>query len=256
MALARVDFFSDALGLSTSMSVILPQEAKTQIGLSSTRPEGDVPVLYLLHGMSDDDTTWSRRTSVERYVAELGIAVVMPQVHRSFYTDQVHGLPFWTFLSEELPHLVGQMFRVSGARADTFVAGLSMGGYGAMKWALREPWRFAAAASLSGALALGDRDTVREEVRRDHEIAFGARPVTGTDDDVLHLLGAADPDQLPALYVACGSEDFLHRHTLDFLEVADRRGIPVTTHLGPGDHEWQYWDDRIRDVLAWLPITR
>ena len=114
----------------------------------------DVPVLYLLHGLSDDDTIWSRRTSIERYVAPLGIAVVMPQVHQSFYSDEVHGLPFWTFLTEELPALVHGFFRTSTRREDTFVAGLSMGGYGAMKWALREPHRFAAAASLSGALAL------------------------------------------------------------------------------------------------------
>ena len=156
MALLRCDFFAETLGLSTSMTVILPQETSRQIGMAGAARE-DVPVLYLLHGLSDDDTIWSRRTSIERYVAPLGIAVVMPQVHQSFYADEVHGLPFWTFLTEELPELVHGFFRTSTAREDTFVAGLSMGGYGAMKWALREPHRFAAAASLSGALGLSDQ---------------------------------------------------------------------------------------------------
>ena len=116
MALLRCDFFSDVLELSTSMTVILPQSTSGQIGMSGSAGEGAPPVLYLLHGLSDDDTTWLRRTSIERYVAPLGLAVVMPQVHRSFYTDQAHGGRYWTFLSEELPALVGGFFRVSDRR--------------------------------------------------------------------------------------------------------------------------------------------
>src|SRR6478752_8532516 len=133
MALMRCDFFSEVLGLSTSMTVILPQSTSGQIGMTGTERDGPPPVLYLLHGLSDDDTTWLRRTSIERYVAPLGLAVVMPQVHRSFYTDEAYGGRFWTFVSEELPALVSELFRVSTAREDTFVAGLSMGGYGALK---------------------------------------------------------------------------------------------------------------------------
>src|SRR3954454_13731935 len=128
MALLRCDFFSDVLGLSTSMTAILPQSTSAQIGMSGSVGGGLPPVLYLLHGLSDDDTTWLRRTSVERYVAPLGLAVVMPQVHRSFYTDQAHGGRYWTFLSEELPAVVNSFFTVSDRREDTFVAGLSMGG--------------------------------------------------------------------------------------------------------------------------------
>src|SRR5213080_4930690 len=134
------------------MTVLLPQRTTTQIGMAGGGSDEPPPVLYLLHGLSDDDTIWLRRTSIERYVAPLGLAVVMPQVHRSFYTDQASGGNYWTFLSEELPELVGTLFRVSQRREDTFVAGLSMGGYGAVKWALRQPDRFAAAASLSGGL--------------------------------------------------------------------------------------------------------
>ena len=128
MAHLRVDFFSDSLSLSTSMTVLLPQRTTTQIGMTGATIEGPPPVLYLLHGLSDDDTIWLRRTSVERYVAPLGLAVVMPQVHRSFYSDEVYGRRYWTFVSEELPELVASWFRVSQRREDTFVAGLSMGG--------------------------------------------------------------------------------------------------------------------------------
>jgi S-formylglutathione hydrolase FrmB len=153
----RCDFYSEVLGLSTSMTVLLPQQTSSQIGMSGSAPQGDPSVLYLLHGLSDDDTIWLRRTSIERYVAPLGLAVVMPQVGRSFYADEEHGNRYWTFLSEELPRLCHEFFRLSARREDTFVAGLSMGGYGALKWALRDPGRFAAAASLSGALDVAAR---------------------------------------------------------------------------------------------------
>ena len=153
MARIRCDFFSDALELSTSMSVILPQRVQTRIGTDEPPPSDEAPpVLYLLHGLSDDDTIWSRRTSIERYAEALGLAVVMPAVHRSFYTDQAYGGNYRTFLTRELPDVVHRFFRVATARERTFVAGLSMGGYGALGWALSEPDRFAAAASLSGAL--------------------------------------------------------------------------------------------------------
>jgi putative tributyrin esterase len=254
MALLRCDFFSDVLELSTSMTVILPQATENQIGMTGRLREG-VPVLYLLHGLSDDDTTWSRRTSIERNAAEKGLAVVMPQVHQSFYADMAHGLRFWTFLTEELPGLVDRFFRVSGRREDTFVAGLSMGGYGAMKWALREPGRFAAAASLSGALGLSDRHGGNDAwFRRVLDTAFGDEPIEGSGNDIGHLLRTADPAALPALYVGCGTEDFLFHESVGFVETAQQGGIPLTVSFGPGEHEWDYWDREIQQVLDWLPL--
>ena len=251
MALIRCDFFSEVLELSTSMTVLLPQSSSGQIGLEAHAGTAPPRVLYLLHGLSDDDTMWLRRTSIERYVAPLGLAVVMPQVHRSFYTDQAHGSRYWTFLSEELPGIVAQFFRVSDRPQDTFVAGLSMGGYGALKWALRHPDRFAAAASLSGALDLvqlqleGGRPAVMDA-------ALGDGSVAGTPDDLFHLLEAAVPGSLPRLFVGCGAQDELLDHTRRWADRAATRGIPVTVDIGPGQHEWGYWDDRIEAVVTWM----
>jgi putative tributyrin esterase len=254
MALLRCDVFSDALGLSTSMTVILPQPTTTQIGLTGGAADEPPPVLYLLHGLSDDDTVWVRRTSIERYVAPLGLAVVMPQVHRSFYTDEAYGLRFWTFVSEELPEIVGRFFRVSQAREDTFVAGLSMGGYGALKLALRQPARFAAAASLSGALDVADlARSNRQEDPMLWRRVFGERRVQGSDDDLFALVARAKPDSLPALHVSCGTEDYLIASNRAFIEACRARRVAVSTICDPGEHEWGYWDARIQDVLAWLP---
>ena len=100
------------------MTVLLPQQTATQIGMAGHHSTGPSPVLYLLHGLSDDDTIWLRRTSIERYVAPLGLAVVMPQVHRSYYTDEAYGGRYWTFLSEELPqsgrHVLPPVRRTAG----------------------------------------------------------------------------------------------------------------------------------------------
>lgn len=258
MAHLRCDFFSEALSLSTSMTVLLPQRTTTQIGMTGRTVGGDPPVLYLLHGLSDDDTVWLRRTSIERYVAPLGLAVVLPQVHRSFYIDESYGGRYWTFLSEELPELVGSLFRVSARREDTFVAGLSMGGYGALKWALRQPDRFAAAASLSGAVHVASLRTRRErpEDPRLIERVFGDDEVAGSADDLLALVARADPAALPALYVCCGTEDELIGDNETFRDACASAGVPLTVDFGPGAHDWAYWDAKIQDVLAWLPLPR
>ena len=258
MAHLRCDFFSESLSLSTTMTVLLPQQAATQIGMAGRQLDGPPPVLYLLHGLSDDDTIWLRRTSIERYVAPLGLAVVMPQVHRSFYADQAAGGRYWTFLSEELPELVSTFFKVSTRRDDTFVAGLSMGGYGALKWALRQPERFAAAASLSGALHLERLRTLppRPEDPELYARVFGDQPVGDTPDDLLWLVGQADPASLPSLWVGCGTDDLLLDSNVQFVEACTGIGIDVTTSLVEGEHEWGLWDREIQQVLAWLPLRQ
>ncbi|SDS88715.1 S-formylglutathione hydrolase FrmB [Paraoerskovia marina] len=258
MAHMRCDFFSDVLEMGTSVSVILPQAPREQIGGPApvhTTAEAP-PVLYLLHGLSDDDTAWTRNTSIERYAAEHQVAVVMPRVERSFYHDEAHGQRFWTYLTEELPAVVASFFRVSQAREDTFVAGLSMGGYGALRWALSEPERFAAAASFSGVLDVAEPGL--PEARADlYATVFGSQPTAGTDSDLLHLLRtrvAAGTD-LPALRVTCGTEDALFSGNERFLAEARHLGVDVAVDLGPGDHEWGYWDAQVRAALAWLPLA-
>ncbi|WNS80655.1 alpha/beta hydrolase family protein [Domibacillus sp. DTU_2020_1001157_1_SI_ALB_TIR_016] len=254
MALLHCQFYSDVLQLSTSMTVILPQQTHSQIGMQSKKNSSKHQTLYLLHGLSDDDTIWTRRTSIERYAAPLGLAVVMPQVHHSFYTDMAYGSRYWTFLTEELPTITQSFFPLSDAREDNFVAGLSMGGYGALKWALSQPERFSAAASLSGAVDIVSRV---EEGSRDHlfELVFGDGQVAGTKHDLFTLLETAQhAAEKPALYQCCGTEDFLYEDNLRFKEACDKTSFDVTVQFDSGSHEWGYWDRKIQDVLRWLPL--
>ena len=259
MTLIHCNFFSDVLGLSTAMDVILPQTAGGEAGGSSGAQGRRLPTLYLLHGLSDDHTIWQRRTSIERYVEGRGLAVVMPAVGRSFYTDAVHGLRYWTFLSEELPAIARSLFPLSAAREDTFAAGLSMGGYGAFKLALRCPEKFAAAASLSGSLDLSSHAHAEGAWRAELEDIFGnLDAIAGSDNDLLHLAEtvARASGPKPRLYQWCGTEDFLCAGNVRFRDYARRVGLDLTYEESPGSHEWSYWDRQIQRVLEWLPLQK
>jgi S-formylglutathione hydrolase FrmB len=247
MAMIRCDFGSETLGLDTSMTVLLPEET-----------DAPPPVLYLLHGLTDDATAWTRFTSIERYAAAKGLAVVLPQVHRSFYANEAYGMRFWDFLSEDLPLAVERFFRVSTERADTFVAGLSMGGYGAMKWALRQPERFAAAATLSGALDLAyiQEFDLRPHMRTLVAQVFAGRRVGGGDEDLLHLVNTAKPAALPRLLLRCGTEDHLVKQNERFVAACAAAGVELDSGFGPGEHGWDYWDAQIQTVLDWLPLPK
>lgn len=257
MALLSCNFFSDVLGLSCSMNVILPQETNNQIGLEGTATQSTLgfPTLYLLHGLSDDHTIWVRRTSIERYAAQYGIAVVMPAADRSFYTDTAYGARYWTFVSEELPEIVGSFFRVSQRREDTYVAGLSMGGYGAFKLALAHPGRFAAAASLSGALDMAHSVTASD--RHDEafwEPIFGdPSRLAGSENDLMRLAqDAAATGDAPRLFQYCGTNDFLYQENQTFLAHAKKLALPLEFHEDDGDHSWDVWDRWIQAVLSWM----
>lgn len=253
MALLTCDFFSDSLGRGTSINVVLPQPTQEQIGVSGSGFEDPPRVLYLLHGLSDDHTAWVRYTSIERYATARGFAVVMPAVDRSFYANEKHGHAYWDYVSEELPQVVRRFLRVSDDPGDTFVAGLSMGGYGALKHAVTHPERYAGVASLSGVAdirQLADRLERGEIVER----VFGGS--FGPEDDLFSLLVSVDPDTAPRLYVGCGTEeDRLMPPNERFVAEARGRGLDVTTDFRPGVHEWGLWDTQIESVLDWMAAT-
>lgn len=262
MAFLDFHFFSEALGLTCAAHVLLPQSTSRQIGLTGGARREKYPTLYLLHGLSDDHTIWTRRTSIERYAAERNLAVVMPAVGRSFYQDTAGGARYWSFVTEELPALCEQFFPLGTAREQRFAAGLSMGGYGALRLGLACPEKFCAAASLSGALDLARR--LREAGRAgalmnraEYTGIFGPELCAeGTDADLFFLAEklAASTAPRPALYVACGTEDAMLGESRAFHALLDRLRINAEYRESPGAHDWRYWDEEIQRVLAWLPV--
>lgn len=257
MILNEVNFFSETLDLGSMMHVLIPQRAQVEIK-SKRKPK--YRTLYLLHGHSDDHTAWQRWTSIERYVEGLNLVVVMPAVHLSFYNDMAYGGKYWQFISEEVPAVVRDMFSLSSAREDNFVAGLSMGGYGAFKLALTYPDRFAAAASLSGAL---DIQAVVSEKKDDplnkawlvemRNVFGDLEKVPGSKHDLFVLAKrAAKAPVKPRLYQCCGTEDFLYADNVRFRDAIRLLPLDLTYEEGPGEHTWAYWDEMIQRVLAWM----
>ena len=247
MAHLVVDYYADALGVQTRMHVLLPQRLAA----------GKAKTLYLLHGMSDDEGTWMRRTSIERYAEEKGLAVVMPDGGLGWYTDMYRGLAWFKFISGELPALCRRFFPIlSDNREDTYIGGNSMGGYGALKCALRAPRTFSRVISLSGALDAADtaiNNTV-PATRRYWEDVFGpAEDVSGSENDLFAAATAlTDPALRPRIYMWCGTEDFLYGQNIRMRDHLRALGYDLTYEESPGDHQWQYWDKKIAGALDWL----
>jgi len=254
MAFLEVNFFSDTLHMCSSMNVILPEDLS----------EGATcPVLYLLHGMSDDHTAWCRYTSIERYANAKHLAVVMPTTGLGWYTDMEIGYDWFTFISKELPQIVHSFFpMISQKREETFVAGLSMGGYGAMKLALHCPEKFAKAGCLSGALdIIGE---FKEATAAGPEFApwptywediFGnIRTIRKKGNDNLKTAEelAAAGGEKPSFYIWCGTSDFLYKNNLHTVRKLKALGFDVDAHYGVGDHQWKYWDQHIQEILDWM----
>lgn len=251
MAFLETHVFSQALEVAVTVNVLLPEPSQG-IGLEGAKAQEPPRVMYLLHGYSDDQSIWMRRTSVERYCAKYNLAVIMPAVNHSYYANELQGERYWDYVSQELPQMMHSMFRLSQAPGTELVAGLSMGGYGAMKLALTYPERFAAAASFSGAVdaeALLRKREPRPTMRR----AFGtAKAFHGSENDLFHLMEQnAGAPRKPRLYVACGTEDFLFGQHKKFIPALEKNGWDVTHEETPGfGHEWAYWDAQLAAFLS------
>ena len=248
MALLHVTFYSGTLEREVQMDVVLPETAKGLIGMVGVAGR-QCKTLYLLHGMSDDQTIWQRRTAIERYAAAYGLAVVMPCTDLGWYTDMYRGDRYFTFITRELPAVCRDLFpMMSDRREDTYAAGLSMGGYGALKCALRAGDVFSRGASLSGAVDVRLRagDGYWEDV-------FGPKEqVAGSFNDLFAAAEELPPDQRPSLFMWCGTEDSLLPSNRALRDHLLKLGYDLSYSESEGNHSWQWWDLHIQDVLRWL----
>lgn len=260
MAFLQVSAYSNVLEMEVNVNVILPQTTVKKIGTQTEGLVADVPVLYLLHGMGGNHSVWERRSSIERYVAQYQLAVVMPSGDLGFYTDTTYDMPYWTYLSEELPQIIHELFpQLTTKREKTFAAGLSMGGYGALKLGLKKPENFAAVASLSGALQIGEEVESLLQLRKAAfwEGIFGPlEQIKGSANDPDFLLEAlvASGKPQPRFFLACGEQDFLYSASEGMAEKMAAKGVDVTFEHGMGVHDWQFWDQWIQRALTWFAI--
>jgi len=235
MAVFHCDYRSRILAGNVNFNVVLPEQCVD-----------DIPFVLLLHGLAGNQDDWLRFTSIERYAIERSIAVVMPNADKSFYSDMVHGRKYYSYVTGELLDYVRRVFPLSRKREKTFVAGLSMGGYGAFKIALGASDQFAAAASLSGVPDMVQRIQAGRfpEVRKAIWGNNYMETLPGSSDDPYELVRRLEASDLPKpwLFQACGTEDTLYDNNLLFKEFIENRGFVYEFHEGPGAHTWDVWD--------------
>lgn len=261
MARIICDMYSDSLQSNTTITVIVPTANKDP--QSATRalyqPEKKFQTLYLLHGLFGDHTDWTRYSQIESYAEEYQIAVVMPSASNSFYTDMSHGPRYYTWISEELPYAVRALFPLSDKREDNFVAGLSMGGYGAFKLALKKPEQYAAAISLSGAVDICGLVQGAEFPKSQIEDIFGEiEKIPGGENDLFALTDQLVKSGKPAprFYQACGTEDFIFDFNVRYRDYAKAAGLDLTYEEGPGVHDFYFWNTYVKKALEWLGLKK
>jgi putative tributyrin esterase len=247
-------FYSPTLQMQTQAYVLLPEyDTLHKLG------GGPLPTLYLLHGLSDDHTGWMRDTRIEKYANKYALAVVMPAANRSFYTDMAQGAKYWTYISEELPRVMESYFPLSTTREGRFAAGLSMGGYGAMKLGLLRPENYAAIAAFSAPLMLQEvyQFPAAGIDRQELDNLFGGEAALRTGENNLCLAAARlSPAAAPRMYVSCGTKDFLFEANQAFAALfAVKFGIRYETVEGAA-HTSAFWDREIEKALAWMPLQK
>ncbi len=253
MALLKTEIHSNVLNMDTHITVILPHDI--------TKSNAPAKVLYLLHGLSDDCSKWSRYTALERKVHGKNLAVIMPEVQRSFYADMCYGLNYFQYVAYELPELCKNMFNISDKREDTFVAGLSMGGYGAMKIAFTRPEAFSKVASFSGAVAFkktldkgADSIYSAERVKELIGICGDDMKFTDLEDPFFLAKKVLDESVNPDVLLTCGTEDFLYQDNIEFKDYLKAIGYPAKFLEWKGEHSWKFWDESLDHLIEFLGV--
>lgn len=261
MALIEINFISECLMRTVTVNAIIPFD---KIPADGQAKKARIPfkTLYLMHGIFGNYTDWVSGTRIQRWAEEKDLAVIMPSGENHFYVDcKANGERFGEFIGKELPTKMRELFPLSDKREDTFIGGLSMGGYGAIINGLKYNDTFGYIAGLSSALVLEDlvseKSGITQAAFGDDYVrtVFGDAPIGSENDYYALANNLADSNrQKPQIYMCCGLEDTLLDKNRKYASFLKEKGFSVTYEEGPGNHEWDFWDRYIKKVIDWLPL--
>lgn len=264
MALMETHYYSFSMNSNITLNVFVPTPSSNEqvVEMNHSQKydyESGLPVLYLLHGAYGDASSWIRYSNIERYAQERGFVVVMASAGNSFYQDLKSGNKYKTFFTEELPVFIQSLFPVTKDREKTFIAGFSMGGYGAWFLGLSRPDIYSKAASMSGALDIAglyqaNKGGENSNTPFNWEDSFGEPDLLeGSNYDLFSLYDRdVAAGQVPKLYQAVGYSDFLYESNLNAKEQMEKRGADLVYEEGEGGHDWTFWDAYIQRILDWM----
>ncbi|MDD4781056.1 MAG: alpha/beta hydrolase family protein [Tissierellia bacterium] len=267
MAYFKGDVYSYELGKMTPLEVYLPYDDKKRFLVNKP-----ATTLVLLHGLGGNYSYWGRFTSVERYAQNYNLALVMPDAEMSMYADMKYGQNYEKYIAFELKEIINNLFKMETDREHYYIAGLSMGGYGALKIALKYPDIFGKCGSFSGALMIGTKKNLYElsnwidpgvsnEYCEEYEIkkalqkgcmaAYGESFTFKEDEDLFCLAKKAKHSKknLPKILMTCGTEDFVYDINKKYVDYLKELDIDREFHEWPGIHDWKFWDESIRDYI-------
>ena len=247
--------YSETLGMDTGITIVTPN--RIQSG-------EEYNVVYLLHGLCGNNKTWLDYSMLSMYAMGRKTIYILPEVARSFYTNMKYGLPYFSYLTEELPTICNSIFRICTDREHTAVMGGSMGGYGALKCALSKPEQYGMCAAFSsgclflkqGMKELKENGMNEEYIKNfgkqlvvDFQSIFGENYDFQPGDDLLSLIQLQKQKELPKLYLTCGTEDYFYRDHLAFCKELDSLKVDYTFEEWNARHDFLYFDEALKKAI-------
>jgi S-formylglutathione hydrolase FrmB len=257
--------YSQTLKMDTAIAVLLPQDSRKHRGdeelHAGITPRKKPKTLILLHGITGNYQDWFNRSSILRYAEDYDIAVLMPEVAKSFYQDMKYGPAYFSYIADELPQLASDMFNVSIGSEDCIVAGLSMGGYGSLFAALTYPERFYGVGCFSSAFDLkyfieSDEFAPQRKLwgwENERLAVFGEKSVCPEESNLFLLAEkTARMAKKFRIYMTCGTEDYLYESNVKMRDLLLANSYDVKYEEWPGVHEWGFWDISVQKMLQYF----
>lgn len=261
MAIFQIEMFSNSLKHHTPLVAIVPAERLEMPGFQAQDRDAPFRTIYLLHGYSGSQLDWLHGSRIVQLALLFNVAVIMPACGNGFYLDdEVRGELYEKYICEELIEFTRRVFPLSQRREDTTIAGLSMGGYGALRNGLKRSDVFGSIFAFSSALITdgiagmkeGDANPVAPYSYYRHVFGDLDHVVGGPNDPkALARKAVAEGLAIPKIFMACGTEDFLLASNRDFKQCLDTCGIDCAYHESAGIHDWRFWDEYIEKAMEW-----
>ena len=262
MALFTIQFRSTSLARSTQALLLLPNDMTPEETAVNENYQREMKTLVLLHGYTGSCHDWLTGSRIQEFSNRYNLAVAMPTGENSFYLNQRGtGRAYGTFVGEELIAYLQKTFHIAMRKEDTFIGGLSMGGFGALHTGLLYPEHYSKIFALSSALIVHEVMEMKEGVGNgvadyDYYRSVFGEPASlensENNPEFLVKQRKERGEQIQPIFMACGTEDFLLENNRQFRDFLEKEGVDLFYQESEGIHDWQFWNQYLEPAIRWL----